>query len=137
MSRLHHNCRHRRLDPIKQTGHYRHVTEGDVYPGQGDQNEQRRQHKQHASNHAAPGSVHQPADVSRQLLRLWAGQQHAIVERVQKAPLGDPAPPFDQLLVHDRNLPGRPAETDEAELDPEAQGFAQADGLRQGLFRFG
>ena len=56
---------------------------------------------------------------------------------MQKAPLGDPAPAFDQLLMHDRNLPCRPAKADETELEPEAKGFAQADGpgQRHILFR--
>ena len=40
----------------------------------------------------APGAVHQPADVGRELLRLRAGQHHAVVQRVQEAPLADPAP---------------------------------------------
>ncbi|MNF66516.1 hypothetical protein D3C84_483100 [compost metagenome] len=128
MSRLHHDGRDRRLDPVKQSGDHGHVTKGDVHPGQGNQDEQRRQHKQHTSDHAAPGPVHQPADVGRQLLSLGPGQQHAVVEGVQKASLGDPAPAFDQFLMHDRNLPGRPAETDETKLEPEQEGFAQADG---------
>ncbi|MNM34316.1 hypothetical protein D3C81_449610 [compost metagenome] len=137
MSGLHHDGRHRRLDPVEQTGHHRHITEGDIHPGQRDQEEQRRQHKQHAGNHAAPGAVHQPTDVGRQLLRLGAGQQHAVVQRVQETSLGDPASAFDQFLVHDRNLSRRPAETDEAELEPESKGFAQSDGFRFGLFRCG
>jgi hypothetical protein len=46
----------------------------------------------------APGAVHQPADVGGELLRLWSGQQHAVVERVQEAAFADPAPFLDQLL---------------------------------------
>ena len=60
---------------------------------------------------AAPRAVHQPADVDGELLRLGAGQQHAVVERVQEALLAEPAPALDQLAVHDRDLPGRAAET--------------------------
>jgi hypothetical protein len=48
---------------------------------------------------------------------------------MQKTPLGNPASAFDQFLMHDRNLPRRPAETDEAEFEPEAKRFSQADGL--------
>jgi len=72
--------------------------------------------------------VHHPADVGRELLRLGSGQHHAVVERVQKALLGDPAFPLDQVLVHDRDLPGRAAEADEAELEPVAKCLAKADG---------
>jgi hypothetical protein len=42
---------------------------------------------------------------------------------MQEAMFGDPAPALDQFLVHDRDLPGRTAEADEAELEPEAQGL--------------
>jgi len=76
--------------------------------------------------------MQQPADVSRQLLCLGAGQQHAVVECVQETFFGDPAPTFDQLLMHDRDLPGRPAETDAAKFQPEAPGLAQGDGIGAG-----
>jgi len=35
--------------------------------------------------------------------------------------------------MHDGDLPGRAAEADEAELEPEAEGFPEADG--RGLFK--
>lgn len=41
---------------------------------------------------------------------------------MQKTRLADPFFLFDQLGVHDRDLSGRPAEADEAELEPETQG---------------
>ena len=77
-----------------------------------------------------PGAMHHPADVDRELGRLGAGQQHAVVERVQEAPLGDPAAALHKLLVHHRNLSGRTAEADEAELQPVAEGFAEGNGGR-------
>jgi hypothetical protein len=130
MRRLHDNGRHRRLDPVKQPGDHRHFTEGDIEPRQENQDEQRRQHEQRPGHNPAPAPMHQPANVSRQLLRLRPRQQHAIVQGMQKTPLGNPAPPLDQLLVHDRNLPGRPAETDKAQLQPEPERLAQTHGLR-------
>jgi hypothetical protein len=51
---------------------------------------------------------------------------------VQEAPLADPAAPLDELGVHDRDLPGRPAEADEAELQPEAQREGRAGGRSAG-----
>jgi len=54
-------------------------------------------------------AVHEPADVGGQLLRLRAGQHHAVVQRVQEALLGDPAPALHQLLVHHGNLACRSA----------------------------
>jgi hypothetical protein len=46
---------------------------------------------------------------------------------VQKALLADPAALLHQFAVHDGDLPGRPAEADEAELQPEAQGFGEGN----------
>src|SRR2546430_8169239 len=65
--------------------------------------------------------MHQPADVGRELLRLGAGENHAVIERVQEASLGDPALLLDELAMHDRDLPGRTAEADPAEFPPVAQ----------------
>ena len=118
------------FEPIEDTRHHRQRAEGNVDPRQPNQDEQRGQHKQSARHDAAPGAVHQPADVDRELLRLGAGQQHAIVQRVQKALFADPAFLLDQLGVHDGDLPGRATETDEAELKPEAKRFVEADGGR-------
>ena len=69
--------------------------------------------------------MHQPADVSGELLRLRARQHHAVIERVQKTLLGNPALLLNQFAVHDRNLPRRSAKTDETQLKPEAQCVAK------------
>src|SRR5271169_6402130 len=75
--------------------------------------------------------MHEPADIGGQLLRFRARKHHAVVERVQKAPLRDPAAALDQLLVHDRNLAGWTAKADETELEPEAQRLAKIDRARR------
>ena len=74
---------------------------------------------------AASHTVQLPADVDGELQRLGARQQHAEVERAGEMTLVEPAPPLDHLAVHDRDLAGGPAERDEAELQPEARGFAE------------
>ena len=79
---------------------------------------------------AAPHLVQEPPDVDRELLRLGAGQQHAVVQRVQEPAVRDPAAALDDLLVHDRDLPRRAAEVDEAELHPEARRLAERDAVR-------
>ena len=127
LRRLQDDGRHRRFDAVEQSGHQRLLAIGDVQPGQSDQDEQRRQHEQHPGDDATPVAVQQPADIDRQLLGLGAGQHHAVVQCMQEAPLGNPAPPLDQLLVHDRDLPGRPAKADEAQLEPEVKGRDKTD----------
>ncbi|MNX79928.1 hypothetical protein D3C86_1115740 [compost metagenome] len=136
MGRLHHDGGHGGLDPIEESGHNGHFAEGDVHPRQSDQDEQRGQHKQHASNHPAPGSMHQPTDIGCQLLSLWPRKQHAVVEGMQESALGYPAPPLHQFLVHDRDLSGWPAEADEAELQPEPERFTKTDRFRPRQFFF-
>ncbi len=96
--------------------------------------EEHEQYEKAARDHAAPGPVHHPADIGGELLGLRSRQHHAVVERVEEALLRDPAFPFDEVLVHDRDLPGRTAEADEAELEPVAKSFAQAD-RRRGRIR--
>jgi hypothetical protein len=69
--------------------------------------------------------VQQPTDICRELLRFGSRQQHAVVQRVQKTPFGDPAFTFDEFLVHHGDLTRRSAEADEAEFEPETQCLAE------------
>ena len=128
-----HDGDHRGFDAIEEPRHGRYAAVGHVDVRKADQDEKRWQHEKPARHDAPPGAVHQPADVGRQLLRFGAGQHHAVVERMEETPFRDPAPPLDQLGVHHRDLPGRPAEGEEPELQPEPEGFAKRHrcGLRQ------
>jgi hypothetical protein len=44
---------------------------------------------------------------------------------MQVTPLGDPAFPLDQVLMHDGDLPGPTSEADEAEFEPVPEGLAK------------
>ena len=132
LRRLRHDDHHRRFDAIKQPGQPRHVPPGQIQPRQQHQNGQRWQHEQQPGHHAAPGAVHQPAQIGGQLLGFRARQQHAIVQRMQKTPLRNPAPPHHQLLVHQRDLPGRPAKADPAQPEPEPQCLGHRHHSRRG-----
>src|SRR2546428_608653 len=87
---------------------------------------------------AARGKLLRPAMEGGQRLRLGPGRQKAVVRRMQKAFSGDPAFLPPQLGVQEGYLPGGPAETDEAQLEPETQGLRKThrrggedrDGLR-------
>lgn len=70
--------------------------------------------------------MHQPADIGGELLGFRAGQDHAVVQRMQETPLGNPVPAFDQFLVHNGNLTGRAAEADETEFEPKDGGLPQS-----------
>jgi hypothetical protein len=47
---------------------------------------------------------------------------------MQETPFRNPAPALDQFLVHDGNLSGRPAETDQTQFQPESESLPEADG---------
>ena len=84
-----------------------------------------------AGDDPAFDAVQEPADVDGELLRLRAGQQHAVVQRVEEPGVADPPAALDELVVHDRDLPGRPTEVDEAELGPEARGLPERNAVRR------
>ena len=68
-------------------------------------------HDEETAGHQAAGrAMQQPADVSRKLLCLGAGEQHAIVQRVQETTLGDPVLFLDDDAMHHRDLSRRAAE---------------------------
>jgi hypothetical protein len=56
-------------------------------------------------------------------LRAW--QQHAEIERAQVFLLGEPGALLDQLAVHQRDLPGWPAERHHANAGEHAKCFSQ------------
>jgi hypothetical protein len=65
--------------------------------------------------------VQPPADVGGELHGLRPRQQHAEVERREKRLLADPLLLVDERAVHEGNLPGGPAEADEADASPHPQ----------------
>src|SRR5437899_9818046 len=73
--------------------------------------------------------MHAPRDVDGQLGRLRTRQEHGEIEGAQEEWLGDPALLVDELAVHDRDLPGRTAEVDEAKLEPETERLGETDAL--------
>ena len=101
------------------------VAERHVHRRQGEQRDNAGEDEQDARGQAAAGAVQQPAGVDGQLLRLRAGQQHAVVQRVQKPLLTDPALLVHQGLLHDRDLAGRAAEGLQRDEKPGAHGLAE------------
>jgi len=71
--------------------------------------------------------MHQPTDVRGQLLRFRPRQHHAIVERVQKAPLGNPPAALHQFVMHHTDLTSWPAEADKTEFEPVRQRFSEGN----------
>src|SRR3989344_9202535 len=78
----------------------------------------------------APGAVHEPADVGGQLLRLRTWQHHAVIQGMQETALRNPALSLDQVLVHERDLPGRPPEAEKAQAKPVEESLPEGGGRR-------
>jgi hypothetical protein len=122
--RLHDNGQHGRLQPEEQALQHRGIADQDIGPAQPHDGHQTGQDEQNASHQRAADAMHQPPDVGRQLLRLWPRQQHAEVQCMQKPPITQPALLLNKDAVHDRNLPGWPAETQQRDATPDSRRFA-------------
>ena len=75
-------------------------------------------------------AMHQPADIGRELLRLGARQQHAIVERMQETRLPNPSLLLDEDAVHHGDLSGRAAEAQRGDAQPDPHGLVQRNTMR-------
>src|SRR5262245_28570377 len=116
-----------RFEPGQSAGDSSNVAVGRVDVRERKQDEYRGDDKEGPGDDAARDPVQQPAYINGELLSLRAGQQHAVVERMQKSFFTQPAPPLDQLTMHDRDLTGRAAERDEPQLDPEPKRLRERD----------
>jgi hypothetical protein len=98
-----------------------------VNPRQSGHECESREEKEHARRYRTRRTVEEPAGVDGELVRLGTGEQHREVQRVEEPLLVDPATTLHEFLVHDRDLSGRAAEVDEAELDPERKGIPEGN----------
>ena len=81
--------------------------------------------EQPAGHQATRRSVHQPADIGRELLRLWSWQKHAVVQRMRESAFRDPFFLLDNDPVHHRDLSSGTAETQASDAQPDAKGLAK------------
>ncbi len=126
---LDHDHQHGGLQAEEQPLHDRDLAQEHVDPAQGHDREQAGQHEQGAGQQPAPGLVHQPADIGRELLRLGARQQRAVVQRLQEALLADPFLLLDDDAMHDGDLSGRAAEGQCRDARPDAHRFAEGNAM--------
>ena len=77
--RLDHYCDHHRLYTVEQTrdGGYLRISYGEV--AQQEEHEDGRDHEEGPRDDAPQRPVQPPPNVSRDLLSLWSGQEHAEV----------------------------------------------------------
>src|SRR3989344_4620712 len=60
--------------------------------------------------------------------RTW--QHHAVIQGMQETALRNPALSLDQVLVHERDLPGRPPEAEKAQAKPVEESLPEGGGRR-------
>ena len=128
-----HDADHRGRQPIEHGRDPPDVSVSRIEVGETEHQGRGGQDEEHAGHDPARRPVQEPADVDRELLGLGARQHHAERQGVQEPVLADPSPPVHQLVVHDRDLPGGPAEVHEPEVEPEPEGFGEGGTRRRGL----
>src|SRR5262245_47247029 len=101
---------HGRLEAEEQRDDDRDIAPAGVHVAQRHDGNDARTDEKPAGDDAAERAMHQPADIGRELLRLRARQQHAIIERMQEPLFRYPALLLDQNAMHDRDLAGGTAE---------------------------
>src|SRR3954452_23323764 len=121
-----HDGHHGRFQSVKDCRHPRHVTKSGVDITKCPQDKDGWNNEERAGDDTAPGLVQKPADIGSKLLRLGTRQEHAVIQRVQKSRLTDPFLLLHQLSLHNCDLAGRSAETDETEFDPKASSLSTA-----------
>jgi hypothetical protein len=85
------------------------------------------ENEKRTGNQPAFGAMQQPADVGRELLRFWAGQQHTVIERVQETILAYPFFLFNENAVHHCDLTRGPAKTVERDFHPHPKCLTKAN----------
>ena len=117
--RLKDDRQHRRLEAEEQRRHQRDIAQPRIDPAQHHDRHDAGQHEQDAGDQPAERPVHQPADIDGKLLGFGSRQQHAVVQRVQKPGLADPAQLLHQHPVHHGDLTGGAAEAQQTDAQPD------------------
>ena len=133
-----HQCLHDQRDDRcpeaeQQAVHQGNIAERHIEDREAQDCEEAGQHEQRPRNHAAQDAVHPPADVGGELLCLGARQQHAVVEGVEETALVDPAMLIHQFAMHQRDLPGRPPERQDADAGPDTDRLLQRGAEKGGV----
>ena len=126
---LDHDRQHRGLQPEEQRLDEPDLAERGIDIAQAHDGDDAGENEQAAGHDAAGGTMQQPADIGRELLRLRSRQQHAVVQCVQEPAFGNPVFFLDQDAMHHRDLSGRTAETQDGDPQPDPKGLTEADAV--------
>ena len=134
---LEHDQQHGRLQPEEQRGHGRNVARHHEHHRQAEHHQGAWDDEQQPGDQPALCAVQQPAEICGQLLRLWPGQQRAEVERMQEPPVADPPALVHHFAMQERDLARRPAERQQADLQPDPGRLCQTGKARRADPRVG
>ena len=124
--RLHDDGEHRAFDAVEKPLDQRDMRPQRIERAQPQHDRRAGQDEEQSGDQPAAPAAEQPADIGGELLRLGAGQQHAVVERVQEPRLADPALFVHQDAVHQRDLRRRTAEAEQPDAGEGADDLAEA-----------
>ena len=127
VERRQHNCQNSGLHADKNGFEYSGILIGDIDHAERQHGDGARQNKKNAGNNTAAHPVQQPAKINGQLLRLWAGKQHAKIQCMQEPPFADPFHLGHHKPVHDGNLAGRTTKAEQADLEPDPDSHCERD----------
>ena len=116
--RFDHDRQHGGLQTEEHGRHDRHLAPRCVDHAERHDRDHPRQDEQHPGHHAPGRAMHEPTDVGCELLRFGTWQQHAVVERMQKSLLGNPALFLHEDAVHHGNLACRATKTQRRNKSP-------------------
>ena len=123
--RLHHNRQHRCLDSQEQRREPVEIGSERIERGERQHHERTGNDEQQARRKTTLQTVQPPANPCGQLLRFGSGQQMAEIERMEILLLVHPLMFFDNLAVHQRDLPCRAAKAQTADAREHAHQFAK------------
>ena len=124
-----HDGEHRGLDAEKDGSHRHSLLIADVKHAESKDNQRPRQDKQYPGDNPTAHPVQKPAKIDGKLLRFRTGKQHAEIQRMKEATLADPFQFVNQQPVHHGDLTSRPAEAQQADLQPDGKRLAEPDAV--------
>ena len=110
-----------------------HLTEKRIGDAEREHDQGARKDEQQARGKSAQGAVQAPTDIGRELHGFGTRQQHAEIERVQKMLFVDPFALVHQHAMHQRDLSGRAAEGQHADLRPDGERLPEGGWLSRML----
>ena len=114
-----------RLEAKQKSRDQRHIAEENIKRRKRNQNGCAGQHEKQSCCKSPPDTVQQPPGIGRELHCFGSWQKHAVVERVQKPGLAQPALFLHEHAVHQGDLARRSSEGQNPDAGERLHGFGK------------